>query len=232
MEEVPKNVLPTMMDHHSSFVDDIANQLANNDEPKRGHKSWTDMKEHIVRRWQTDIEKASFIFGERLDTISRDVQRIQVCSLAGSSIIGILSVLSLTLAAIEQTDATRWTQFAFSCVSAILAGIIAFYNTRTYILGWNYQIKELSQFVGELNRTWVYFDKELMLPFSDRMNADYFISRNVPVYGSLMERCPDIKADEYMSASRTYLERLANNLIWTKRFRLTTNEALSEIVVH
>lgn len=235
----PKNVLPAMMDHHSTFVDDLADDLDDlieNGEPNRGNKGWTEEKKNTVRRWQKDIERASFVFGERLDNISNDLQRVQVYCLAGSGVIGLLSVLSLTMGAITpqtpaQVDALRWTPFAFSCVSAVIAAIVLFYSNRTQVLGWNHQIRELSQFVGELNRTWVAFEKELMVPYRQKMNANEFLSRNSSIYSSLMERCPDIKAEEYVEASQAYMQRLADNLIWTKRFRLSTNEALSEIVV-
>jgi hypothetical protein len=228
-EHHSKTVLPMMMDHHSTFVGSVFQQDTDEQSGRRSDKGWTIRKEQIVRRWQTDVEKASFVFGERLDNIANQLQRIQIISLAGSSLVGVLAVLGLTLGAIAQSEATRWTIFAFNCTAAAITGFIAFSNTKIHVLALDYQIRELSKFVGELNRVWVSFDKELMVPFCERMNADEFLTRNASIYGSVMERCPDLKADEYIVASQTYQQRLADNLLWTKRFRLTTDEKLSEL---
>ena len=201
--------------------DGLMNEMAN---------GWTRGNELTVRRWQRDIEKASFVYGEILDALQSYASRIQVCSLIGSALIVIMGALSVTLGAIPQTDSVRWAIFSFNIVSGVVGGIMVVLNTIPRIKSWDTQIKQLTHFTEKLTTNWLALEAEMTVTSRERVNASDFIKRNEGVYLFLMQQCPAIDADDYVSASHRYQERLAANVIWTQRFR--SSVASSDIQIN
>jgi len=176
---------------------------------------WTEDNVNTVVKWQTDIEKTSFVYTEILDRANQHIERILVLTLFISTISTLIGSLSVTLGALDY----KWIVMAFDIVILIGSAIITFTGGLIKIKGWENTVKTLRKFVEKLDNSWFIFETELSIPPDQRTNAKQFISRMDGEYMYLMQQCPPISGDEYVKATQTYQERLYNNWVWSRKFK-------------
>ena len=188
---------------------------------------WTKSNLDTVRKWQKDIEKSSFIYGELLDKAETNVERVLVVSLLLSTTITLISTLSVTLGLLEHP----WVVFAFNIYAAVAGAVIMLGTGFLKIKGWDHTVKHLTKFVEKLDSNWFVFETELSIPPDQRQNAKDFIKRADGLYMYLMQQCPPISGVNYTEANQKYQKRLFGNYVWQQKFKKQVQAELREIKV-
>jgi hypothetical protein len=211
------------------------------------YNGWTRETEETARKWQKDIEKSSFIYGELLANNDHRMQQALVSTLLLSVLITLLSTVSLVIGAlVPQTQcgsgastiapitgldvrSLTWALFAFSVIQAVAAAGILVWNGLMKIYGWDQNVKKLTKFVQRLDSEWFVFETELNIPREQRQNGEDFIKRADGNYMHLMQECPPISGDDYVAANHKYQERLFGNFVWQQKFKQRIED---ELAVH
>lgn len=211
---------------------------------------WSAATEGTTRKWQTDIEKSSFIYGELLANNDLRMQQALVSTLLLSVLITLLSSISVVIGALVPSaqnicagntttpivgglnvDHLTWALFAFSIIQTLAAAGIMIWNGLMKIYGWDLNVKNLTKFVQRLDSEWFVFETELNMPPTQRQNGTDFIKRADGDYMHLMQQCPPINGDDYVSANQKYQERLFGNFVWQQKFKKRVEDELSAIRV-
>lgn len=205
----------SLIDH--DLIEDYQNNHQNNHQ-----NGWTEENCKTVRKWQSDIEKISFVYSEILSKFIIYLRVALILSLIISVISTILSALTITLSFLE----IKWIPIAFNIVIFISAGCVTVLTGIIKIYGWENNITALTKFVEKLDNTWFVIETELSISSDQRQNAIDFIKRYDGEYMHLMRICPVITEAQYIRASHIYKERILNDHIWSMRFnrRLKQNQ--------
>ena len=185
---------------------------------------WSVETESTARKWQKDIAKSSFIYGELLANNDLRMQQVLVTTLLLSVLMTLLSTLSVALGALDfsslgvSATTLKWAVFTFNIVTACAAAIVMVGNGLMKIFGWDLNVKNLTRFVQRLDSEWFVFETELNIPQAQRQNGTDFIKRADGDYMHLMQQCPPIDGDDYVSANQKYQERLFDNFVWQQKF--------------
>ena len=191
---------------------DITEQIVND---------WDKNSYNTIVRWRDDISKSSFIYGQLLDRNEFKVRIVLIFTLILSTFMTILSGISVALSSLDID--MKWVIFSFNIITLISAGAVTTMNGIIKIIGWDTAIKELTKTIEKLDNQWFVFETELNIPAEQRQNAKDFIKRADGDYMHLMQTCPHVSIDDYVEANISYQERLAENLIWQRKFNKQNN---------
>jgi len=186
---------------------------------------WSPETEATARKWQRDIEKSSFVYGELLANNDHRMQQVLVTTLMLSALMTLLAALSAALGALQPATlgisaaGLKWTVFTFSVLIALSASMVMLGNGIMTIYGWDSNVKNLTKFVQRLDSEWFVFETELNIPKNQRQNGIDFIKRADGNYMHLMQQCPPISGDDYVNANQKYQERLFDNFVWQQKFK-------------
>lgn len=187
---------------------------------------WTRKNETTVKKWQTDIEKTSFIYGEVLLDKTFKMNASLIISLVSSIINTLLAALAVTFAFLE----LKWVGIGFeigilisSFIAAVAMGLMKLFNLE-------FRVEELIRFVERLDNSWYLFEIEMNMSPDQRTNAVDFIKRADGQYLSLMQHCPMLNAREYTRANKRYQERIFENYMWSRKFRKHVQDNLGDVI--
>ena len=132
-------------------------------EPSPPVNGWDVETEATVRKWQKDIEKSSFIYGELLLNNDTYMQRVLVITLLLSVVGTLLSSINVALGALAIENSVmgfnvKWVVFAFNIVMAIASAIVLGGNGFMKIRNWDNNVKNLTKFVQRLDSEWFVFE--------------------------------------------------------------------------
>lgn len=220
-------VSPAILEN-SHVLKDILNQTPSTESMEASHNNdWTEKNEKTVRKWQTDIEKTSFIYGEVLLDKTLKMNIALVIALVSSILNTLLAALAVALAFLE----IKWIGIGFeisillsSAFAAVAMGLMKLFHLEL-------RVEELIRFVEKLDNAWYLFEIELNMSSDQRTNATDFIKRADGQYLSLMQHCPMLNAREYSKANRRYQERLFDNYMWSQKFRKHVEKNMAEEIV-
>ena len=228
---------PVMVDHvQNSVQNSMQNSVRGSDHSDISIKNsdenivingWTQENEETVKKWQTDIEKSAFVYGEILLNNSKNMERVLVLTLVISTLMTLLSALAVTLGPLD----FKWVVLAFDIVILFGSSIVAVMSGLIKIYGWDETIKKLTRFVQKLDSNWFVFETELSMAPVHRTNADDFLQRADGQYMYLMQQCPPISGEDYSEANRKYKERLFDDYMWSQKFKKRFQSELEEIRV-
>jgi len=188
---------------------------------------WTKENTETIRKWQSDIEKTSFVYGEILAGITVTMQRILIAVLVINAIMTLFSALSVALAFLDK----KWVPIGFNIGIGLGAAAVTIMTGIVKIYGWEAMIRNFAKFTEKLDNTWFAIETELTIPPDQRFNAKDFIKRYDGEYMHLMRQCPPITGDDYSNANRKYKERLFSDHMWSLKFKQRIREELQEINV-
>ena len=191
---------------------DITEQIVND---------WDKNSYNTIVRWRDDISKSSFIYGQLLDRNEFKVRIVLIFTLILSTFMTILSGISVALSSLDID--MKWVVFSFNIITLIAAGAVTTMNGIIKIFGLDSDVKTLTKIIEKLDNQWFVFETELNIPAEQRQNAKDFIKRADGDYMHLMQTCPHVSIDDYVEANISYQERLAENLIWQRKFNKQNN---------
>ena len=191
------------------------------------NNDWTEKNEKTVHKWQTDIEKTSFIYGEVLLDKTLKMNVALVIALISSILNTLLAALAVTLAFLD----LKWIGIGFEISILLSSGIAAVAMGLMKLFNLELRVEELIRFVEKLDNAWYLFEIELNMSSDQRTNATDFIKRADGQYLSLMQHCPMLNAREYSKANKRYQERLFDNYMWSQKFRKHVEQNMKEEIV-
>jgi hypothetical protein len=201
-------------------------------------QGWNDANEDTIKDLQNNISKSSFVYSELMDHNEGRVQMTLVVTLIVGALMTLLAAVSVAVSVFGGVETTtqqsptswvEWTTFAFNILMLFGAGVVTVFNGLVKIYSWDEKFKELTRFVEKLDSQWHVFDTELKMPPEYRQNAKDFIIRANADYSHLMQQCPHISVQEYVSANQSYQEQLSENFVWQQKFNHRLENQLSEI---
>lgn len=218
-------VSPAIFENSQALKD----MIGRNDSPSLESSysnDWTEKNEKTVRKWQSDIEKTSFIYAEVLLDKTFKMNVALVIALVSSILNTLLAALAVTLAFLE----LKWIGISFeiailisSATAAIAMGLMKLFHLEL-------RVEELIRFVEKLDNAWYIFEIELNMSSNQRTNATDFIKRADGQYLSLMQHCPMLNAREFSRANKRYQERLFDNYMWSRKFQKHVQDTLVDVV--
>lgn len=195
--------------HSNHLFSEINDQVSDN---KNG---WSKENVETVRKWQLDIEKSAFIYGEVFHNLNSKIQYLTVTTLIISALMTLIAAINVTLSFLD----LKWLVVGLSI--AILVGVA----TCTIItgvgiaFGWKDKFETLLKYVERLNQAWFAFETELNISPEQRQNATDFLKRADGMYMYLMQQSPEISLKEITEANHAYQIQLAEEQIWSRKFR-------------
>lgn len=201
-------------DHHK------CNNLENNN-----NNGWTVENYNTVRKWQTDIEKSSYIYSEVLFDLMRKLQVTLILILILSAFAAFMNGINVALSFLDY----KWVVVVFNIITLLCIGTVTVLSGTIKVLNWEFLIRILTRFVEKLDASWFYFETELSISPDQRQNAIDFIKRADGQYLYLMQESPPIRGDQYSMANRRFKERILNNHIWSRKFNQEVEERMNDL---
>ena len=186
---------------------------------------WNDQNTKTVKRWQLDIEKTSFVYGEIVTGVTLTMQRLLVSVLIINSLMTMFSALSITLAFLD----IKFISVGFSIANGIGAVTVTIMLGIIKLYGMENLIRTFTKFIENLDNTWFAIETELNIGPDQRLNAKDFIKRYDGEYMHLMRQSPPISGEEYSNANRKYKERLFDDHMWSLKFKNKVKTELNEL---
>ena len=219
-EPVPSSItspVPSLVTSVPIYEARIVPSMYNKSEnPVKEVNNWSQSNLDTINKWQNDIQKSSFIYGQVLEGKEFYIQLILILTLFFGGMITILAGVSVAVSLLD-TDPT-WITFSFSLIITIFGSTITGLNGVIKIFHWDEDIKSLTKIIEKLDDLWFVFETEMNIDVVDRENGKVFIKRMDGEYMSLMQLCPHLSLSDYVKANQSYQERLSKNLIWQKMF--------------
>ena len=175
------------------------------------YNNWTESNVQTLRDWKTSTYKASFIFETILEKYRVKINKFLLWSLICSTISTILSAISSTVLAVNNT--LVWVSLGFNIGIFILNGIVTILNGGLEIYKWNEKVEHISKHIEKLDNFYSEISSELVLPDNLRLDAINFIKKYDTMYVNIMRQRPDISTSEYIDSNKKYSEFIKGNTI-------------------
>lgn len=189
-------------------------------------RGWDAQTEATIKKWQGDISKSSFIYGEQLEGHTRRLQRALIITLVAGSIMTVLAAVSITIGQYVDHPAAKIT---FDAVLLVGAAIVTIVNGLNAIFGWDFEVRRLTRFIERLDSQWFVFETEMNIPRDQRQPARDFIMRADGDYMHLMQQCPYISVADYVTANKSYQTQLSENFVWQQKFKNRIQQELARV---
>ena len=184
---------------------------------------WDKKTEGTIKKWQRDISKSSFIYGEELEHNNKRIQTALVTTVITGSLMTITAAILITLNTYNESLVPK---FILEGLMLIGGGIVTTVNGFIKIFGWDSKVKELVKFIERLDSQWFVFETQMSIPPEQRQLAREFIKRIEGDYMHLMQECPYISVADYIAANQSYQTQLSENFVWQQKF----NNRLEKLV--
>lgn len=220
---------PVIFDNSHAFQEMVSSLKPENEKKEKSRvikNKWTKENEETVKKWQIDIEKTSFVYGEVLMTTTFYMNFILVVTLLMSVLNTLFAALSVTLITLDM----KWPGITFEILILICSSIAAVMTGLLKIFALDLRVQNLTRYVEKLDNSWFLFEIELNIPPGQRSDAHDFIKRADGQYLSLMQQSLPIDAKEYSQANRKFQERLLDNHLWSRKFKKQMEEQMEELV--
>ena len=188
---------------------------------------WTKKNEQTARKWQIDIEKSSFIYGEVFHKLETRIQYAEIARVVIIALTTLIAAINVILSFLD----LKWVSVGASITILVGTAACTIIAGAALALYWKMRYEVLLRYVERLNQAWFLLETELSLSPDQRQNAQDFLKRADGMYLYLMQGSPPIPPDEMISANQAYLERLASDQIWSRRFHNKFKTELSEVIV-
>ena len=230
MEEVLEKSVPGIVNSTHTLCSDSSRILATNQDPdsiEEELNGWTKRNQQTARKWQLDIEKSSFIYGEVFHKLNNRIRYSQIATVVIIALTTLIAAINVTLAFLD----LKWLSVGASIIVLIGTAACTIISGVAIAMNWKIRFEILLKYVERLNQAWFLIETELSLSPDQRQNATDFLKRADGMYLYLMQESPQIPLNEIISANHIYQERLVEEQIWSRRFHNRFHSELSSIVV-
>lgn len=193
------------------------------DEDETTVNGWNRATEGTISKWQRDISKSSFIYGEQLEANNARLQVALIVTVLVGSLMTILASVSITINSFVDNFAAT---ISLDAILLVGAAVITTTNAFVKVFGWDSKVKELVRFIEKLDTQWFVFETEMNIPRDQRQTARDFIMRADGDYMHLMQQCPYISVSDYVAANQSYQTQLSENFVWQQKFKIGLNQKL------
>ena len=173
---------------------------------------WNEHTITTIKQLQSDIREASFIYGERLEILENNMNRLVVIPLIVCSVLTVFAGVAVALNA--QEEISNWIPFSFEVIILLGTATASICTGLIKVWGLEENIKVLTKHIERLDFEWAILESGLN---DQTLNGSDFLKRENGNYLHLMQQAPHISSSDYFEAKKAYLQKMKEYEDWEKQ---------------
>lgn len=191
--------------------------------PKQIINGWDENSTNTIKAWQNDLMESSFIYGEQLNSVERQLNIAVLVPLLCGSVVTLISGVNVALSSLgEKAGISHWVLFSFNIFTLFSGVISSVCSSLVKVLHLDSKTKELSQYIAKLDSQFAVFETELTIPPDQRQNAIDFIKREDGNYLHLIQQAPHLSTDDNIKYRQAYIQKIRKHQEFERLLEQTT----------